>query len=55
MLNELLSVKKVIKNVPLDWVKGGLLEVESHISAVLLHSLNVSKVLMSGDGGDEGW
>lgn len=52
MLNELLSVKEVIKNVPLDWVKGGLLEVESHISAVL-HSLNVSMVLMTGDGGDE--
>lgn len=55
MLNELLSVKEVIKKIPLDWVKGGLLEVESHISAVLLHSLNASMVLMSGDGGDEGW
>lgn len=51
MLNELLSVKEVIKNIPLDWGKGGLLEVESHISAVVLHSM----VLMSGDGGDEGW
>jgi len=40
MLNELLSVKEVIKNIHLDWEKGGLLEVESHISAVLLASLS---------------
>lgn len=37
-----------------DWAKGGLLEVESHISAYCF-TLNESLVLMSGDGGDEGW
>lgn len=55
ILNELLSVKEVIKNVLFRlgkrWFAGGRV---SYFS-VLLHSLNVSLVLMSGDGGDEEW